>query len=132
MDTTGFGTLTGLANLLKGGGTGPPADAGTAKIPLSVLPVGVQPGQRVSLTVTGIDSVTGMLGAFVKFNYGAQTKVNITVYNALGQVLSTNANQSVSNDKIYLNVDNAKDQLIFVSVGNIEKNTQVTKKLFNN
>lgn|SRR5258708_510294 len=59
MDTTGFGTLTGLAKMLKGAGA-PSADAGTAKIPLSVLPPGVQPGQRVSLTVTGIDAVSGM------------------------------------------------------------------------
>jgi PKD repeat protein len=71
-------------------------------------------------------------GNFVKFNYSAQTKVNITVYNALGQVVFTNANQQVSNDKVYLNLENAKDQLIFVSVTNLDKNTQVTKKLFNN
>lgn len=62
MDTSGFGTLTGLANLLKGAGTpaAPMADAGTARIPLTLLPAGVGPGQRISLTITGIDPVTGM------------------------------------------------------------------------
>jgi hypothetical protein len=61
MDTSDFGTLTGLANILKGAGTSsaPTADAGTAKIPLALLPAGVQPGQRISLTVTGVDSVSG-------------------------------------------------------------------------
>ncbi len=71
-------------------------------------------------------------GAYVKFNYPGQTKVNINVYNSLGQVLLSNANLAVVNDKIYLNLDNAKDQLIFISIGNLDKNTQVTKKLFNN
>ena len=36
------------------------ADKGTAKIPLALLPPGTQPGQRISLTVTGIDAVSGM------------------------------------------------------------------------
>jgi hypothetical protein len=36
------------------------ADAGTAKIPLALLPPGLQPGQRISLTITGIDGVSGM------------------------------------------------------------------------
>ncbi len=58
-DASGNGTLPGLANMLKGNGA-PPADAGTAKIPLAMLPPGVQPGQRISLTITGIDSVSGM------------------------------------------------------------------------
>lgn len=57
-DASGMGTLSGLSKMLKGAGA-PPADAGTAKIPLSLLPVGAQPGQRVSLTVTGIDPVSG-------------------------------------------------------------------------
>lgn len=61
MDTSDFGTLKGLGNLLKGAGTATPsADPGTARIPLSILPVGAQAGQRVSLTITGIDSVSGM------------------------------------------------------------------------
>jgi hypothetical protein len=60
MDTSGFGTLTGFANLLKGANNVPAADAGTAKVPLSLLPAGAQPGQRISLTVTGIDAVSGM------------------------------------------------------------------------
>src|ERR1700682_6349061 len=62
MDTSGLGTLTGFANLLKGASTpsAPPTDAGTAKVPRALLPAGTQPGQRKSLTVTGIDAVTGM------------------------------------------------------------------------
>lgn len=52
----GIGTLPGLAKMLKG----PATDAGTGKLPLTILPAGVQPGQRVSLTVTGIDPLTGM------------------------------------------------------------------------
>jgi len=60
MDSQGLGTLSGLASMLKGAGNAPSADAGTARIPLSILPAGVQPGQRISLTVTGIDSVSGM------------------------------------------------------------------------
>jgi len=54
----GMGTLAGLSGMLKGAAA-PAADAGTAKIPLTLLPPGAQPGQRVSLTVTGIDPVTG-------------------------------------------------------------------------
>lgn len=71
-------------------------------------------------------------GTFIKFNYGGQTKVNINVYNALGQTILTNTGVNVANDKIYLNLDNAKDQLVFVSIANLDKNTQVTKKLYNN
>jgi hypothetical protein len=55
----GYGTLTGLANMLKQQQPNK-ADAGTAKIPLALLPPGTQPGQRISLTVTGIDGVSGM------------------------------------------------------------------------
>ena len=58
MNDQGVGTLTGLANLLKNAQPGK-ADAGTAKIPLALLPAGIGPGQRISLTVTGIDSVSG-------------------------------------------------------------------------
>ena len=58
-DEAGTGTLPGLAKMLKGAGQ-PPADAGTAKVPLALLPAGTQPGQRISLTVTGIDAVSGM------------------------------------------------------------------------
>ncbi len=47
--------------MLKGASMGAPAaDAGTAKIPLAMLPAGAQPGQRISLTITGIDPVSGM------------------------------------------------------------------------
>ena len=58
-DASGNGTLPGLAKMLQGAGT-PAADPGTAKIPLAMLPPGVQPGQRISLTITGIDPVSGM------------------------------------------------------------------------
>ena len=58
MDDQGLGTLIGLGNLLKNSQAGK-ADAGTAKIPLALLPAGVGPGQRISLTVTGIDPVSG-------------------------------------------------------------------------
>jgi len=50
------GALPGLAAPAPA----PVADAGTAKIPLTMLPPMVQPGTRVSLTVTGIDPVSGM------------------------------------------------------------------------
>lgn len=56
---SGNGTFAGLAKLLKGAAS-PAADAGTSKIPLALLPAGTQPGQRISLTVTGIDPVSGM------------------------------------------------------------------------
>jgi PKD repeat protein len=71
-------------------------------------------------------------GSYIKFNYGAQTKVNITVYNALGQVILAENSHLVTSDKIYLNIENAKDQMIFVTIANLDKNTTVTKKLFNN
>jgi len=58
MNDQGVGTLTGLSNLLKNAQPGK-ADAGTAKIPLALLPAGVGPGQRISLTVTGVDPVSG-------------------------------------------------------------------------
>lgn len=58
MDTSDFGTLKGLENLLKGAGK-PAVDPGTAKIPLALLPAGAQPGARISLTVTGIDPISG-------------------------------------------------------------------------
>lgn len=52
------GALPGLAAPAQA--PAPTADAGTAKIPLTMLPPMVQPGTRVSLTVTGIDPVSGM------------------------------------------------------------------------
>lgn len=58
MNDQGIGTLSGLASLLKNNQPGK-SDAGTAKIPLALLPAGLQPGQRISLTVTGIDPVSG-------------------------------------------------------------------------
>lgn len=52
------GALPGLAAPAQA--PAPMTDAGTAKIPLTMLPPMVQPGTRVSLTVTGIDPVSGM------------------------------------------------------------------------
>lgn len=71
-------------------------------------------------------------GAFVKFNYSAETKVSVTAYNALGQVIYSNNAVRVAKDKMYLNLESAKDQMVFISVVNLDENTQVTKKLFNN
>lgn len=45
-------------NLLKGAAA--PSDAGTVKVPLTMLPPAIQSGQRISLTVTGIDAISGM------------------------------------------------------------------------
>lgn len=59
-DASGNGTFAGLSKMLKGAGSPPAADPGTTKIPLALLPPGAQPGQRISLTVTGIDAVSGM------------------------------------------------------------------------
>jgi hypothetical protein len=59
MDDNGLGTFSGLAKMLQQNQPNK-ADAGTAKIPLALLPAGTQPGQRISLTVTGIDGVAGM------------------------------------------------------------------------
>jgi hypothetical protein len=58
MNDQGIGTLAGLANLMKNNQPGK-ADAGTTKIPLALLPPGITAGQRISLTVTGIDPVSG-------------------------------------------------------------------------
>lgn len=58
-EASGNGTFAGLSKMLKGAGA-PAADAGTSKIPLTMLPPGVQPGQRISLTITGVDAVSGM------------------------------------------------------------------------
>jgi len=57
-DASGMGTFEGLSKLLKGAGASP-ADPGTAKIPLSLLPSGAQPGQKITLIVSGVDSVSG-------------------------------------------------------------------------
>jgi hypothetical protein len=39
----------------------PVADEGTMKVPLAALPVGTKPGDRVSMTVTGVDTVSGSI-----------------------------------------------------------------------
>jgi hypothetical protein len=36
------------------------ADSGTARIPLNILPASVKPGDRISLTVTGIDAISSV------------------------------------------------------------------------
>jgi hypothetical protein len=59
MDDQGLGTFAGLTKMLQQNQPNK-ADPGTAKIPLALLPPGVQPGQRISLTVTGIDGVSGV------------------------------------------------------------------------
>jgi|WetSurMetagenome_2_1015567.scaffolds.fasta_scaffold1294421_2 hypothetical protein len=37
------------------------ADTGTAKIPMTLLSSAVKPGDRISLTVTGVDAISGMV-----------------------------------------------------------------------
>lgn len=59
MNAQGIGTFTGLTKMLQNNQPGK-ADAGTAKIPMAMLPPTVKPGDRVSLTVTGIDAVSGL------------------------------------------------------------------------
>ena len=36
------------------------SDSGTARIPLNILPPSVKPGDRVSLTVTGVDPISSV------------------------------------------------------------------------
>ncbi|HXB40558.1 MAG TPA: PKD domain-containing protein [Bacteroidia bacterium] len=100
----------------------------------------VKSTQQIDVSgTTGISSVApgqiiisrDQTGSYIKFNYSGESRVNISIYNSLGQVIFSNTGLSVSNDKIYLNLENAKGQMIFVSVTNPDKNTQVTKKLFN-
>ena len=89
---------------------------------------------------TGIKQVSGSgditlstdaSGNYIQFNYTNQTQVNITVYNVLGQVLLNNASLHVVNDKIYLNVTNDKNQVLYVTITNVTTNQQVTKKFVN-
>lgn len=56
-DEAGTGTLAGLSNLLKGAQNPLKSDSGTTRIPLSILPPDAKVGDRISLTVTGIDSI---------------------------------------------------------------------------
>jgi PKD repeat protein len=97
---------------------------------------------EVSAAVTtGIKSIAGndniflsrdVTGNYLQFNYTTQTKVNITVYNVLGQTLLNNAGLNVVNDKIYLNINDSKNQVLYVTVTDLNSNTQTTKKFVNN
>jgi len=70
-------------------------------------------------------------GNYIQFNYTNQTKVNITVYNVLGQVVLNDAELSVVNDKIYINIATDKNQVLYVTITNLNTNKQTTKKFLN-
>jgi PKD repeat protein len=70
-------------------------------------------------------------GNYIQFDYANQTKVNITVYNVLGQTLLNNAAINVVNDKIYLNIADNKNQVLYVTITNLTNNQQTTKKFVN-
>jgi len=92
-------------------------------------------------STTGIKSLTAnntiflsrdASGNYLQFNYSAQTKVNITVYNVLGQTLLNNAGLTVVNDKVYLNLNDSKNQVLYVTITDLTTNIQTTKKIVNN
>ncbi len=93
-------------------------------------------------STTGIKSIAGnanniflskdATGSYLQFNYANQTKVNITVYNVLGQTLLNNAGLNVVTDKIYLNVNDSKNQVLYVTITDLTTNQQTTKKFINN
>ncbi|MEO8762319.1 MAG: PKD domain-containing protein [Bacteroidia bacterium] len=97
---------------------------------------------EVDANTTGIKSLSAnnnniyvskdATGNYLQFNYAAQTKVNITVYNVLGQVMLSNAGLSVVTDKIYLNVADSKNQVLYVTITDLTTNIQTTKKFLNN
>jgi hypothetical protein len=70
-------------------------------------------------------------GNYIQFDYTDQTKVSITVYNVLGQAVLTNAALNVVNDKIYINIADYKNQVLYVSITNLTTNKQTTKKFVN-
>jgi PKD repeat protein len=70
-------------------------------------------------------------GNYIQFNYTNQTKVSIAVYNVLGQVVLNDAELSVVNDKIYINIANDKNQVLYVTITNLNTNKQTTKKFLN-
>jgi PKD repeat protein len=96
-----------------------------------VITVNATTGIAAALAANDIVLAKDQAGVYVQFNFTNQTKVSINVYNAIGQALLSDARLAVVNDKIYLNLNNAKDQMIFVSISNLDKNTQVIKKLYN-
>lgn len=71
-------------------------------------------------------------GNYIQFDYTNQTKVNITVYNVLGQAVLNNGELSVVNDKIYINIADDKNQVLYVTITNLNTNKQTTKKFVNN
>jgi PKD repeat protein len=89
---------------------------------------------------TGIKQVSGSgnitlsrdgSGNYLQFDYGNPTKVNITVYNILGQNLLNNAGVTVVNDRFYLNVNGSENQVLYVTITNLNNNQQTTKKFVN-
>jgi PKD repeat protein len=70
-------------------------------------------------------------GNYIQFDYANQTKVNINVYNVLGQTVLNNPDINVVNDKIYLNVTDNKNQVLYVTIINLNNNQQTTKKFVN-
>ncbi len=89
---------------------------------------------------TGIKQVSGSgditlsrdgSGNYLQFDYANQTKVNITIYNILGQNLLNNAGLTVVNDRIYLNINDSKNQVLYVTITNLNNNQQTTKKFVN-
>jgi PKD repeat protein len=99
-------------------------------------------GQYTSIDVLGATAVAAQAnnevyvskdaaGTFIKFNYGAETPVSVSVYNALGQVLYSTPATRVSKEKIYLNLEQAHKQMLFISIVNLDNSAQLTKKIFN-
>ncbi|HKC67832.1 MAG TPA: PKD domain-containing protein, partial [Bacteroidia bacterium] len=70
-------------------------------------------------------------GNYIQFDYANQTKVNIAVYNVLGQVVLNNAGLNVVNDKIYINIPDNKNQVLYVSITDLTTNKQAIKKFVN-
>ncbi|HXD92263.1 MAG TPA: PKD domain-containing protein, partial [Bacteroidia bacterium] len=70
-------------------------------------------------------------GNYIQFDYTNQTKVSISVYNVLGQVVLNDAELSVVNDKIYINISDNKNQVLYVNITNLTTNKQTTKKFVN-
>ncbi|MFI5142246.1 MAG: PKD domain-containing protein, partial [Bacteroidia bacterium] len=58
-------------------------------------------------------------GNYIQFDYTNQTKVSITAYNVLGQAVLNNAELNVVNDKIYINVADNKNQVLYVTITNL-------------
>ena len=95
---------------------------------------------QVDASTTGIKQISGSgditlsrdgSGNYLQFDYGNPTKVNITVYNILGQNLLNNVGITVINDRIYLNVNGSENQVLYVTITNLNNNQQTTKKFVN-